>query len=59
MSPNFSNNIQISTYGFMLNMSLTAMLSLCLFFSWISLSLVQVMWTRSGVAPAAFSLVVR
>lgn len=41
----------------MLNTSLTPRLSLCLFFSWYSLSLVQVMWTRLAVAPAVFSLV--
>lgn len=46
-----------STYGFILNMSLTPMLSLCLFLSLTSLSLVQVMWTRSGAAPAALSFI--
>lgn len=47
-----------STYGFILNMSLTPMPSLCLFLSVTSLSLVQVMCTRSGVAPAALSFIV-
>lgn len=44
-----------STYGFILNKSLTPMPSLCLFLSCTSFSLVHVMCTRSGVAPAALS----
>lgn len=45
-----------STYGFILNMSLTPIPSLCLFRSLTSFSLVQVMWTRSAIPPEALSL---
>lgn len=46
-----------STHGFMLNTSLTPRPSRCLFRSWLSLSLVQVMWMPScPLVPALLSL---